>query len=154
MRTFIIQLTSSFLYIGYLPAIPGTFASIAGLILFYLLKNNTSVYIAFTLLLVGLGFLVSGEAEKMLRKKDPRQVVIDEVSGMLISLLFLPYYDLKIIVIGFFLFRILDTLKPFPAGSLQEIKGSIGIMSDDIIAALYTNIILQVALRLISSSAS
>ncbi len=65
---------------------------------------------------------------------------------MLLSLLFIPY-DLKLVIIAFFLFRILDTLKPYPAGRVQNIQGSIGIMGDDIIAALYTNIILQLVSR-------
>lgn len=79
--------------------------------------------------------------------------MIDEVSGMLLSLIFLPY-DIKLVIIAFILFRILDTLKPYPLGRLQNLAGSIGIMSDDIVAGLYTNIILQVVLRLVSFKAS
>ena len=94
-----------------------------------------------------LGFLISGRAEKLFGRKDPSCIVIDEVSGMLLSLLFIPH-DLKYIIAAFFLFRIFDTLKPFPAGRLQSLKGSTGIMIDDIIAAFYTNILLQILLRL------
>jgi len=131
---------------------PGTFASLAGLLVYFLVKYNYSVYISVTVLITALGFLVSGAAEKLFNKKDPRFVVIDEVSGMLLSLLFVPY-DFKWVVAAFFIFRILDTLKPYPSGQLQNIKGSAGIMLDDIIAAVYTNILLQVAARLPSFKA-
>ncbi|MCM8789576.1 MAG: phosphatidylglycerophosphatase A, partial [Candidatus Omnitrophica bacterium] len=86
-------------------------------------------------------------------KKDAKNIVIDETSGMMLSLLFLPYQS-KILILGFFIFRLLDTLKPYPAGRIQNIKGSIGVMGDDIVAAVYTNIILQAVTRLVSFIAS
>ncbi len=137
---------STFFYVGYLPFIPGTFGSIAGLCLYFIINGNAAVYIMVAALFVVLGFLVSGPAERLLRKKDARCIVIDEVAGILLALAFLPY-DWRIAVIGFFLFRILDSLKPYPAGPLQSLKGSLGIMSDDIIAGIYTNLILQVVVR-------
>lgn len=153
MRNFIIKTLSTFFYVGYLPFIPGTFASIAGVLLIYLLKDNSFIYILFTVVLIILGFLISGKAEKIFNKKDARFIVIDEVSGMLLSLLFIPY-DIKLIVIAFILFRILDAFKPYPSDRLQRLAGSIGIMSDDIVAGLYTNIILQIVSRLVSLRAS
>jgi phosphatidylglycerophosphatase A len=113
------------------------------------LHQSAFLYIGSLLILILLGFLVCGEAEKIFNKKDARYIVIDEVIGMLLSLMFVPY-DIKLVIIAFFLFRLLDTLKPYPAGRLQEIKGSIGVLADDIIAGLYTNIILQVVLRFAS----
>lgn len=148
-RKIIIKIISTFFYIGYLPFIPGTFGSIAGILLFYLIKDNLPVYALFTLSLIILGFLVSGEAEKILNKKDAKCIVIDEVCGMLLSLIFIPY-NIKTVIIAFLLFRILDSLKPYPAARLQNLKGSRGIMADDIVAGLYTNIILQIILRLAS----
>ncbi len=68
----------------------------------------------------------------MLNKKDPGCIVIDEVAGMLIALSFMPY-DFKIIFLGFLIFRILDTLKPFPAGRLQHVRGAGGGFADDLI---------------------
>lgn len=153
IRQEIIKLISTFFYTGYLPLIPGTFGSMAGLLVFYLIKDNTSVFALVTFVILILGFAVTSEAENIFRRKDASCIVIDEVSGMLLSLLFLPY-SARVAIIAFFLFRILDTLKPYPAGRLQNLKGSPGIMSDDIVAALYTNIILQLALRFISVKAS
>lgn len=85
----------------------------------------------------------------MLNKKDAKCIVIDEVGGMLLSLIFIPH-DIKLVIIAFLLFRILDMLKPYPIDALQNLKGSAGIMSDDLVAGLYTNIILQVVLRFTS----
>jgi phosphatidylglycerophosphatase A len=149
MRNFLIKITSTFFYVGYLPLIPGTFGSAAGLVLFYLVRKDQFLQLWLMLCCLGLGFSFSGSAERIFAKKDAPFIVIDEVSGMLISLIFIPY-DLKLMIIAFLLFRILDTLKPYPAGWLQRLKGSRGIMIDDIVAGIYTNIILQLALRLAS----
>lgn len=144
---------TTFFYLGFLPLIPGTFGSIAGLGIFFIVKDCITAYIAVTLGLMILGFLLSGRAEEVLKKKDHRSIVIDEVCGMLLSLCFLPY-DLKIVVIGFFIFRLLDTVKPYPADRLQDLKGGAGVMSDDIVAGVYTNLILQAVARLTSLTAS
>ncbi len=153
LENFILKITGTFFFIGYLPFIPGTFGSLAGVGLFILLKAKAlNCFIAF-LALLAAGLLVSGRLEKVLNKKDPSCIVIDEVCGMLIALSFMPL-DLRIIILGFLFFRILDTLKPYPASGLQNIKGSLGVLSDDIVAGVYTNIILQLILRFSSSSAS
>lgn len=144
---------STFFYVGYLPFIPGTFGSLAGLGLFYLARGSLLTYILVTLAVIISGFLFSGRTERLLNKKDARCIVIDEVSGILLSLLFIPY-NIKLVIIAFFIFRLLDTLKPYPSGGLQNLKGSMGIMADDIVAGLYTNIILQVVWRLASFRAS
>lgn len=153
MIRFLVRLLSTFLYTGYLPFIPGTFGSLAGIFLLIIIRGSVFSQLFLTMLVIVIGFLVSGRAEKEAGKKDPSSVVIDEVSGMLLSLLFIPY-NIKILAVAFVLFRILDTLKPFPSGRLEAYKGSLGIMADDLIAGLYTNLILQVVLRVISFNAS
>ncbi len=147
MRNFFITIVSTFFYTGYLPFIPGTFGSLAGFCVFFFVKNNIFIYLAAILIFTVLGFIFCGLAEKLFNKRDPKYVVIDEVVGILLTFLLLPYYDLRIYVIGFFLFRLLDTLKPDPAGWLQRLDGSKGIMGDDIVAGLYANAILQVVAR-------
>lgn len=146
IRKILIPALASFFYVGYFPLIPGTFGSLAGVALFFAVKESVSACILLTFAMTLLGFLVSGRAEVIAGKKDPSHIVIDEVSGMLLSLLFIPY-DIRLLLLGFLLFRILDSLKPFPAGFLQKLPGSLGIMSDDIVAAVYTNAILQFVLR-------
>jgi phosphatidylglycerophosphatase A len=145
---FLTKTIASVFFIGFLPLVPGTFGSIAGVGLFYLLGGSSSlIYFLAILDVMVLGLLTSGRAEKLWNKKDPGCIVIDEVMGMLIALSFMPV-DLKIVILAFFIFRILDTLKPFPAGRLQYLPGAIGVMGDDLIAGIYTNIVLQVILKL------
>jgi len=144
---FIVIAVSTFFYIGYLPLIPGTFGSIAGISLFYLLGGAPLCAAILVSLLAAAGFLTAGRAERIMHRKDPACIVIDEACGMLLSLLFVPY-EPRLAVLAFLLFRILDALKPYPAGPLQRLSGAAGIMSDDIIAGLYTNIILQIVSRL------
>lgn len=146
---FIIFLVSSFFFVGFIPAIPGTFGSLAGVLIFYPIQFSPISQFILVLILVILGFLFSSKAENILNKKDPKEIVIDEVAGMCLSLMWLPYYDFKVFFLAFLLFRILDTLKAYPAGRIQNLHGSLGIMSDDLIAALYSNIILQIVLRIV-----
>jgi phosphatidylglycerophosphatase A len=149
LRKTLAIITSSFFFVGYLPFIPGTFGSIAGVGLFYLLRTNPALYICSFLVILCAGFWSGTEAEKIYAKKDPARVVIDEVTGMLLALASLPFYNIAVVVVAFFFFRLLDTLKPYPAYRLQRLRGSAGIMVDDLIAGLYTNIILQIALRFV-----
>ncbi len=149
MRKFTVKILSTFFYVGYLPLVPGTFASMAGIGLFYLIKSNPFIYVLSTLSIMVLGFLITGEAERIFGSKDARCIVIDEVGGMLLSLMFIPV-DTRVVIIAFIVFRILDTFKPYPAGTLQYLRAGPGIMCDDIVAGLYTNIILQIVLRFTS----
>ena len=147
LRNFFIKAISSVFFIGYLPLVPGSFGSLAALFPVYLLKTtNSASYFLFTLAVVVLGLLTCGRMEKLLGKKDPGCIVIDEVAGMLIAFCFIPV-NLKTIFLAFLIFRILDTLKPFPAGRLQHLRGSAGVMVDDLIAAIYTNIVLLLILK-------
>jgi len=150
------KLLSTFFYVGYLPLVPGTFGSIAGLLIFYLVRQDPLKVLILAVTLTVLGLIVSSRTEARIGKKDPSCIVIDEVSGMLISLTLLPRHNYGIIVVimAFLIFRLLDTTKPYPANSLQRLKGGAGIMLDDIIAGLYTNIVLQVVLRFASSRVS
>ena len=148
MGDFLVKATSTVFFIGYLPLVPGTFGSIAGVGLFYLLKGVTSLtYFLFISGIIALGLMTSGQMEKLLNKKDPGCIVIDEVAGMLIALSFMPY-DFRIVFLAFLVFRILDTLKPYPAARLQDMHGAIGVIGDDLVAGIYTNIVLQAVLIL------
>jgi phosphatidylglycerophosphatase A len=153
MRNFLIKAISSFLYIGYLPLIPGTFASVAACLIIWLLRNNPLVYILFFIFITILGFLVSTPAEGIFKKKDAKYIVIDEISGMCLSTLFLPINTVTLFC-AFFLFRAFDAFKIYPADRLEHLSGAKGVMLDDIIAGLYTNLLLQFVLRFFSFSTS
>ncbi|MBN2453395.1 MAG: phosphatidylglycerophosphatase A [Candidatus Omnitrophica bacterium] len=146
-----VKLITSFFYLGHSPFMPGTMGSLGGLIIYFLVRGNDLLY-AFTILfLFTLGVMFAGEAEKVYKRKDPAMIVIDEACGMLLALFFVPF-NIYSVMLGFFLFRIFDILKPPPARRLERLTGSLGIMFDDIVAALYTNIILQIIFRVVTFS--
>jgi len=139
---------ATFGYVGYCPVAPGTLASAAGALLAFIFRFNVVGYAFVMVTVTFLGFFFAGDAEKAFGKKDPSQVVIDEVSGMMISLFMLPLYW-PIILTGFFLFRAFDMFKIPPEDRFEAMGGSAGIMLDDVMAGIYTNITLQIALRLL-----
>lgn len=143
-----VELITSFFYLGHSPFMPGTMGSLGGLILYFIVRSNDILFAFSILFLFTLGVLFAGEAEKVYGRKDPAMIVIDEACGMLLALFFVPF-NLYSVILGFFLFRIFDILKPPPARRLEKLTGSLGIMFDDIVAALYTNIILQIVFRVL-----
>jgi phosphatidylglycerophosphatase A len=131
-------------FIGYLPFAPGTFGSLSAFAVFVLLKPTVFIHIIILLFIIPIAIISSHHAEKLLNDKDSRHIVIDEFCGYLISVLFIPY-STGFAITAFFLFRFFDILKPFPIRKIESVlSGGKGIMADDIAAALYTNIILQI----------
>jgi len=139
-KEFIILSLSTLFGIGYITG-AGTIASLLGVGLFLLIKNNFLFFIV-TLLVIILSLPLTTEAEKILTKKDPKEVVIDDLAGALVSLLFIPK-KAPFIISAFFIFRLLDLLKVPPANILEKKKGYKGIVGDDLIAGLYTNFLIQ-----------
>jgi phosphatidylglycerophosphatase A len=131
--------------IGYIPLFPGTASSLVAVFIFFLIKNKFYFFI-FTLISFALSFSLTGYAERIFKEKDCKKIVIDDFSGMLLSLLFIPQ-NLKLVIFGFFIFRTLDFLKIPPANKLEKFNGAVGISGDDLVAGIYTNIILH-SLRL------
>ncbi|MCF7875120.1 MAG: phosphatidylglycerophosphatase A [Candidatus Omnitrophica bacterium] len=127
--------------IGFIPGCPGTAGSLFGL-LFVWLAGNQALFFLITLFSCFLAFLVAGKAEKLLGQKDSKQIVIDELAGILVTFLFVPKI-FSFLVVGFFLFRLFDIIKVFPANKLEKKKGSLGIVGDDLIAGVYANLVLQ-----------
>ena len=116
------------------------------MVIYYFTHHNLVYFLLIPIFLI-LGFGFCTKAEKKLERKDSPKIVIDEVAGMLLCFLFLPF-SLQTLILGFFIFRLLDAVKPYPANKLQRLSGAPGIMGDDIVAAFYTNLILQVVTRL------
>ncbi len=129
--------------LGYSPIAPGTAGSILAVVsAYYLIKGNIVVLLIATIVVTIVGIYSSTFVENDLGSEDPSIVVIDEISGMWISLLFLPvtpWWYLN----AFVLFRVFDVVKPFPIDSLQKLPGGWGIMIDDVAAGIYTFLILQ-----------
>jgi len=137
------RMIASVFYIGYLPIAPGTLGSLSALILYYFVCRDAVVMAVAILVVIVLGFITAGKVEKMSGAKDPGEIVIDELAGMLIALYRIPP-TMGYVVTGFLLFRFFDIVKPKPIKDLEKLKGSFGIMSDDIVAGIYANILLQV----------
>ncbi len=146
-KAFLIKLVSTAGFVGYLPLMPGTFGSAAGLLVYACVFRHPLAYLAALAAVIALGVAVCGPAEKLFGRHDPGVVVIDEVAGMLIAAAAIPF-SFRNIALAFFLFRLFDTVKPFPAGRLQYLRGSKGIMADDLVAGVYANLVLQLGLRL------
>jgi phosphatidylglycerophosphatase A len=91
---------------------------------------------------VVLGLWAAGRAEALFGEKDPGRVVIDEIAGQMVALLFIRPTAL-VLLAAFFLFRVMDVLKPWPARRLEDLPGGSGIMADDLMAGLYANLILH-----------
>ncbi len=128
---------------GYFPKAPGTFASIIAASLYYLINPDWPGLFFGIIVTLILGLIFTGYVEQF-SGKDPGLIVIDEVSGQWICFLFLPQNDLIIVITAFILFRIFDILKPMGINKLQEFKAGWGVMLDDVLAGIYTNIILQI----------
>lgn len=130
-------------YVGFAPVAPGTFGSMAGLVVYALVRlsgSGTTEWIAIAAALVG-GTWAAGVVERELGK-DPGPVVIDEVLGMLITLATLDVNPIGAVA-GFFVFRVLDVIKPYPAGRLEALHGGPGIMLDDAMAGIYGNLVMR-----------
>ncbi len=137
------RLFGSGFFTGYIPLASGTFGSAAALFIYWIPGfENPYILIPAVIIFTFYGIYVGTKFEK-LYGKDPSQCTIDEVVGMWISLLFLPKSYL-ISGIAFFVWRILDIVKPFPARRLEKIEGGLGIMADDVAAGIYSLIIMHV----------
>lgn len=163
--------------VGLIPVAPGTWGSAVGVVIYLGLGRLTERVFNFsvergldlspqefpgilttvmliTILLVALAGIWAGtRAEKLLGKKDPGAVVVDEVAGQLITFLFVPWLTTWTwsVVVGFIAFRVFDIWKPYPVRRLEGLGGGLGIMADDMLAGFYaaTVMSLLVTLRLL-----
>lgn len=136
-------------YLGYVPIAPGTFGSALGLAVFLAVRatGSTAVEIAVILVLFAIGVWSGTEAEHHFGGIDPGPVVLDEVVGMLITLALLPV-NLNGAIAGFFVFRLLDVVKPWPSAQFERLPGGLGVMADDGMAAIYGNLVMRGAIAL------
>jgi phosphatidylglycerophosphatase A len=132
---------------GFAPVAPGTVGSLLGLTLWLVLPASASVHGATIVMLFVVGCVTGSVAERHFGRTDPREVVIDEVMGMLLTLYLVPV-GLKGAVLGFLTFRAADVLKPYPANRLERLGGGVGVMADDAMAAIYANLALRAILSI------
>lgn len=157
--------------VGYLPGAPGTYGSAVGVAIYlavaagiarldevypvraaafsqYMSMRWAVIPIVLTAFCL-LGIWASGRTAAIFGRKDPSQAVVDEVMGQLVTLCFVPFgVSLYFVVAGFFLFRLFDIIKPFPARTSEVLPGGLGICADDIIAGVYAGICVAAAYAL------
>jgi phosphatidylglycerophosphatase A len=135
---------SSVFGLGYIKFAPGTFGSLAGVLLWVLfIPQNISVQIYCLLAITAVSIIFSMFAEEIYGEKDDGRIVIDEVAGIWFSVAFLPKTFI-FMFLGFLLFRIFDIKKPFIINKMQTLDGGLGITADDVLAGIIVNIILQI----------
>jgi phosphatidylglycerophosphatase A len=131
---------------GYSPFAPGTAGSAVGLLLFWPLALAPVAWqVGLTAAVCAAGVAAASHLARSLGIEDPGVVVIDEVVGMWVTLLFLPLTPFTAAV-GFFAFRAMDVWKPWPARQLEHLHGGWGIMADDVMAGVYANLLVRLAL--------
>ena len=96
-----------------------------------------------------IGLTISKPAAFLFKQSDPKEFVLDEVAGMMLSLLWLPR-KIWVYIAAFVLFRVLDIFKPWPISLIQKSKHPSSIMSDDLAAGAFTNLILRLFVLIIS----
>ncbi len=154
MKKNLSKFIATFAGVGLFPIAPGTIGSIAGLGVLWAISFASSDFyqillqLLFLIIFIPIGVIASSAYEKHFGKIDPKEVVVDEVVGIMITLFALPFTWINIIA-GFILFRFFDIVKPFPIGKLQNIKGGWGIMADDIAAGIVSAAILRILINIL-----
>ena len=147
MNHFFLLIASGF-GAGFSPIVPGTIGTLVAIPIYYFVSSISSPL--YELTLVAFFFFsswISNQAESHWGTKDDRRIVIDEIMGFLVTMLWVPK-TLFSIIAGFILFRFFDILKPFPIRRLEQVKSGYGVVLDDFLAGIYSNILLHLALRL------
>ena len=142
LNRFFILLATGF-GVGFSPIVPGTMGTLVGIPVYLVLSEIPSPL--YELTLAAFFFLsswISGKAQDYWEQKDDPRIVIDEIMGFLITMLWVPKTVVSI-AIGFALFRAFDILKPPPIRRLEAVKGGYGVVLDDVLAGVYANILLR-----------
>lgn len=135
------NLISTFFYLGGLPKAPGTWGSLGALLIWSLIPETIFFRVVLLSITLILGFIACENTLKESDDPDPSYIVIDEVVGLWITLLFVPK-TIFLFILGFLLFRLFDIFKPSFIYSVQFLKGSWGVMLDDILAGILSLLIL------------
>jgi phosphatidylglycerophosphatase A len=146
------HLTATVFFAGYSVFAPGTVGSAVALVIYCLLPPlGVAAWVAGIAVLFFVGVYTASAGEAVWGK-DPAYVVIDEFFGFFVTLCLLPQ-SVGLGIAGFFLFRFLDIVKPFPARRSENLPGGWGVMMDDLVVGVYGNLILRGVLMLLNRAA-
>ena len=139
-----LKLYCTFFFLGYSPVAPGTAGTIGAIFIFYIISGLSWLSYLLTILLMSIfSIFITNKILKYYKSDDPSEIVIDEVCGYLFTMFLVPLSWVNI-TIGFILFRIFDVVKPYPIKRVENLKGGYGIIIDDVLDGIYSNIILLV----------
>ncbi len=144
MKTFTKYFTTLF-GIGFIPIAPGTFGSLFAIFIWYVFINLFSIFyfIILFLFVLSVSFYFTNIYLDNYKKKDPSEVIVDEFLGQSIPLLFIVNLNIYEVLIVFVTFRFFDIYKIYPINKIEDLKGSYGVILDDIVAGIYSLIILM-----------
>jgi phosphatidylglycerophosphatase A len=129
--------------LGYIPLMSGTFGSLLGVAFYLLFARFPDFYLLLTIAVCGLSFYIAPRAERAFGQEDDSRIVIDEVAGQMVALLFLPV-GWAWAIWGLAIFRFFDIFKPPPIHQIEDRWGGPGVTADDLMAGVYTFVILQI----------
>jgi phosphatidylglycerophosphatase A len=141
-------------FLGCSPFAPGTFGTLGGVLIAWLL-SRTELYALWSLLACAVLYAISQPlgtwAESYARKKDPGIFVMDEVIGYLLTVVWFRGPSPMALIVAFFVFRFFDIVKPPPARAMERIPGGHGILLDDVVAGLWGLLVVMLPARLLLS---
>ena len=131
--------------IGFIPLAPGTFGSLLAILIWYVFIDLFSIFyfIVLFLFVLSISFYLTDIYLDNYKKKDPSEVIVDEFLGQSIPLLFIVSFNIYEVLIAFVTFRFFDIYKIYPINKIEDLKGSYGVILDDIVAGIYSLIILM-----------
>ena len=143
MTNILVKFLVTGFYSGKIKYMPGTFGTLVGVLIFQLISLNSllnNIFLLLVLFFLSLLLLNYSYKRSIFLNKDDKSIVIDEIFGYLIFMIFFEN-NLTNLLVGFMLFRFFDILKPFPISLIDKnIKNSFGVMFDDVIAALFSGV--------------
>jgi phosphatidylglycerophosphatase A len=134
-------------FVGHAPFASGTFGTLAAFLFIFIFRPADFTLLVITGAVIIVGTVAAHVAERYYNEKDSGRIVIDEVAGYFVSILYVPR-GFVVLVLAFFLFRAFDIIKPPPVNYMERIRGGAGVMLDDVAAGIYVNIIFQIATRM------
>ena len=143
---FLIKAFVSVFGIGYIRIAPGTFGSLFAILVWYISINYLNIYFFYTIIIIV--FIFSFKAINIYlrneNKDDPSEVVVDEFIGQSLPLIFLLQFNVYEVLLAFSSFRLFDIFKIYPVNKVENIKGANGVIMDDLVAGIYSLIIIMI----------